>query len=599
MTRSDSVLSGHEIKMMKALTTSLLAALFAHALRAQTAPASPADSLVGVFRSVETRFPMSGDSVRFAFAGGLGQFRGRVQANGRSIEGFWIQPVMLTMGYPFASPVTLQSVARDTWEGRMEPLPDRYSLYVAIRRAQTGALVAVFRNPELNDVARVAQYRVTVAGDSVVFAAGPDTAKPTIRVAARQEVDAVQVSGFDRPAEAVPAARRLHLRWPPLSRVLVLTLQAESQAVGLLPRLPRRSPYTYSAPLARADGWRTARASEVGFDEAKLAALMRSVADTDATLPRAPLIHSLLIARHGKLVVEEYFYGHDRERTHDIRSGGKTFASILLGAVMQRGARVTPQTTIASLLTAEAPYANPDPRKAQITLAHVMTHATGLACDDNVDDSPGNESVLQSQTAQPNYWKYMMDLPMLQNPGAHYAYCSGTMNLMSGVLTRASGMWLPALFHETIAGPLQFGTYQFNLSPALEGYLGGGAFLRPRDWLKVGQTYLDGGVWNGTRIVPKTWVETSTSKQMEWPYRDENVSAGTDGFAWHLNTLSSGGKAYREYEANGNGGQFLIVVPELDLVVVFTAGNYLFGGVWGRFRSELLPNVIIPAIVGR
>ena len=69
-----------------------------------------------------------------------------------------------------------------------------------------------------------------------------------------------------------------------------------------------------------------------------------------------------------------------------------------------------------------------------------------------------------------------------------------------------------------------------------------------------------------------------------------------DGYAWHLSELQSGNRTYREYEASGTGGQLLMVVPELDLVVVFTAGNYMFGGIWGRFRDALLVNVIIPAL---
>ena len=77
------------------------------------------------------------------------------------------------------------------------------------------------------------------------------------------------------------------------------------------------------------------------------------------------------------------------------------------------------------------------------------------------------------------------------------------------------------------------------------------------------------------------------------------VNGGADGYAWHLNTLRVGDRTYREYEANGNGGQFLIVVPELDLAIVFTAGNYRHGGVWLRFRDVLVPQVIIPAIRNR
>jgi CubicO group peptidase (beta-lactamase class C family) len=144
-----------------------------------------------------------------------------------------------------------------------------------------------------------------------------------------------------------------------------------------------------------------------------------------------------------------------------------------------------------------------------------------------------------------------------------------------------------------VAKPLGFGRWHFNLMPTLEGYQGGGVRLRPRDLLKLGQAYLDGGVWRGRRIVPADWVARSTAPLV----RTSEHSA--DGYAWHLYTLESGGGAWREYEANGNGGQFLIVVPEVELVVVFTAGNYGHGGVWTAFREEIIPRGIIAAITDR
>jgi CubicO group peptidase (beta-lactamase class C family) len=90
---------------------------------------------------------------------------------------------------------------------------------------------------------------------------------------------------------------------------------------------------------------------------------------------------------------------------------------------------------------------------------------------------------------------------MEYDPGKHYAYCSMNINLAGAVLSQKTGEWLPALFDRQVARPLQFAPYYWNLQPNGEGYLGGGAWVRTRDFLKLGQTYLDGGVWNGRRIV--------------------------------------------------------------------------------------------------
>jgi CubicO group peptidase (beta-lactamase class C family) len=231
-----------------------------------------------------------------------------------------------------------------------------------------------------------------------------------------------------------------------------------------------------------------------------------------------------------------------------------------------------------------------------------MTHTSGLDCNDNNDNSLGNEDTMQTQKKQPDWWKYTLDLPMAHDPGTRYAYCSANMNLMGAALTTASHTWLPELFERTIAGPLQFGPYYWNLMPTDEGYLGGGAWLRPRDLLKVGQAYLDGGVWQGRRIVDASWVTQSTAPRMHVSPATTGLTPeefgdfygeGDDAYAWHLGGVRDG---KRDYMATGNGGQILLVIPKFDLVVVFTGANYRQGGIWGRWGDEIVNKQIIPAI---
>src|SRR4029450_6869391 len=141
---------------------------------------------------------------------------------------------------------------------------------------------------------------------------------------------------------------------------------------------------------------------------------------------------------------------------------------------------------------------------------HLMTHTSGLDCNDNDEKSLGNEDTLWTQKAQPDLWKYTLDLPMVHEPGERYAYCSANMNLVGGALTVATKTWLPEFFDRTVARPLGVGRYHWNLTPTDDGYLAGGSWLLPRDLLKVGQAYLDGGVWRGRRIVPKGGIAEAT-----------------------------------------------------------------------------------------
>jgi len=533
-----------------------------------------------------TTFTAAGNDIRFAF-GTRGQFRGTIR--GRGITGFWIQPEGVTASAPnasgasqaFASPLVLKRDASGVWRGVVQPLEERFTLYLRIFPNTDGTLLAAFRNPEQGSHGGAMQFKVTRDGDLVLFSAGET------RLSAKLVSD------------------RLQMFWPDMNRVIELTRRAPSEAAGFFPRPPSEAKYVYQQPASIGDGWTTARARDVGMDEGMLTALIQRLIDSDPSIRRAALMHSILVAHKGKLVLEEYFFGFDRNQPHDIRSAGKTFASVMLGAAMRDGVRLAPETPIYSLLASKGPFANPDQRKAQITLANLMTHASGLACDDNNDASPGNEGTMQMQKQQPDWWKYTLDLPMAHDPGSRYAYCSANINLVGAALTTSTNTWLPELFERTVARPLQFGPHYWNLMPAGEGYLGGGAYLLPRDFLKVGQAYLDGGMWHGHRIVDASWIATSTAPHMHISPATTGIDPkdfgnfygeGDDAYAWHLSELKSGGRTYRSYAATGNGGQLLVVVPDADLAVVFTAGNYGQGGIWSKFRDQIVPNDIIAAI---
>jgi len=542
-----------------------------------------------IVSSTETSFSPNGDSVRFAFAGGLGEFRGVFARKRTAIEGWWVQPDGTKqegphdpggLSQPFATRVTLTLARPNAWTGNIVPLDDTFTLYLEIWRGTSGLLVGAFRNPELNLRGGSAQFRVTLSNDSVIFTARPDSSEPEIR----------RVAHYDS------TQKQLAVWWPQIQRRLVMFPRTPNQALAYFPKLPRGIKYSYLAPVPSNDGLSTGQASSVGFDQAQLERLIQRIIDTVQTSPRTPHVHSLLVARKGKLVLEEYFSGFDRDKPHDTRSAAKTFSSVMLGAAMQKGFPVNAATSITRLLASRGPFENPDPRKDRITLAHLMTHGSGLDCDDNEESSPGSEDNMQTQTAKPDWWKYMLDLKMIHDPGTHRAYCSGSMNLVGGAITMGTKTWLPEFFDRAIAQPLQFGRYYYNLMPTGDGYTGGGVHMRPRDLLKIGQLYLNGGVWNGKRILPKEWVTESTSRQTPAAGAPADTLSGTDGYAWHLGYIKPPGRHYRFFQSNGNGGQLLLVVPELEMVVVFTAGDYGNFQTWGRFQPDFVANAIIPAL---
>ncbi|WP_394763703.1 serine hydrolase domain-containing protein [Phenylobacterium sp.] len=527
----------------------------------------------------------TGSELRFDFPQGLGQLR--VRLAGHAAQGYWRQPAG-DIGPPqtYATPVALKATANG-WRGEVRPLATIFTLYLKVFRDADGSLVGAFRNPEFNLNHGRTQFLVSHDGEVVHFTSRPAQGQSPSRFDARLAEGGLRIDwpGFNHPLDLRPA------------------VGAEAQA--FYPRPPGGPRYAYRPPPRLADGWATAKASTTGLDEAALTRIVQTQIDTDPAALRPQLMQSILVAHRGKLVLEEYFYGYDRTTRHDVRSGGKTYASVMLGAVMMRDSGIGPDSRIYDLMKGRGPFANPDPRKAEITLAHLMTRTSGLACNDNDEASPGNEETMQSQAGQPDWWKYTLDLPMAHDPGTRYAYCSANPNLVGGALTARTGTWLPELFDRTVARPLQFGTYSWDLMPTGEGYQGGGAYILPRDYLKIGQAYLDGGVWHGRRIVSADWARRSTAiHQAVSPtttgYSPEEFQnfyvLGQDGYAWHISRLKVGDRVFQDYEATGNGGQVLIVVPEADLVVAFTGGNYGQGGIWNRWKDQIVAQQIIPAI---
>ena len=552
------------------------------------------DSWRAAVGNVSTEFRPEGNNIRFAFPDDAGRFRGTLGE--QAIDGFWIRPAATQdPRYPggssqaFATPMTLSLTGQHTFIGVLRPLPNPFTLYLRIFRNNDGVLMAAFRNPEQHSHGPAMQYRVERDGDDLDFTAGIDPAAPEYRIEAKY----------------LGGVQRIRIDWPDGGGEIELVRRTPEVAAKFFPRPPGSAPYTYREPAVTTDGWETASGRELGLDEAAIARMVQTVIDGDPAARRPSLIHSLLVAYRGKLVVEEYFFGHERDQPHDLRSAGKTFSSVLLGAVRANGVSLGPNSKLYSLESHRGPFANPDPRKAEITLAHLMTHSAGFACNDYDDASPGNENTMQLQREQPDWWKYTLDLPMAHAPGTRYAYCSANINLMGAVLSDRTKTWLPELFAEEVAVPLQFGPWHWNLMPNDEGYLGGGAYLRPRDLLKVGQAYLDGGVWKGRRIVDAAWVKESTAPRMKITRATTGLTEeefgeayfeGEDALAWHLNGLRSGERRYTAYAATGNGGQLLLVAPELHLVAVFTGGNYLQGGIWSRWPDQLIGEYIVPSI---
>lgn len=481
-------------------------------------------------------------------------------------RGFWIQP---GNDYGGQSLATVMEFATNPGNAVSTPHPLKRDFTINIEIfCRNGEPTAWIENPEGNRVGPSRTYSLRQADDAVGLFASADAAEPAF------------VLRGDGPDYLLDFRQFRNLR------------------VSRKPNDPP-GPAAYAVPEADAV-LPVAEATELGFDRAALDALTAELhRPVDRDRPR--LIHSVLVARGGKLVFEEYLRGYSRQVPHDTRSAGKTFSSLVAGALIAQGFDLSEDTLVADHIQMSG-----GDQARRITLGDLLTHRSGLACDDADASSPGQEDVLWSMAGQRDFREYTASLPMVREPGTIHAYCSAGMDLSGAVYASVAGRSVLEIMEYDIARPLGFENAYWNVVPGGDLYLGGGAFLRPIDMLKLGILALQDGLWDGQRIMSEQWHRKATSPIVPITPATTGLSqeefnnfyfGGTDGYAWHRHTIRTpDGRSFESYEAGGNGGQQIIVVPSLEMTVVFTGGNYGQGFIWGRWRDEIIGRYLIPAL---
>jgi len=448
--------------------------------------------------------------------------------------------------------------SRMVWRNVATTPHDVEHMYLYISRAPDGTLQAFLRNPEQNAGARVGTRTVVISGNAVQL----------------ERPSADPISGT-----ISSGGNTLTLNDPGLPGPFAFTRA---------PMITALAPFRDHQPQQRNDGWQTGTLASAAIDPNAIAQIVNAIRNTTPA-PRAPYIQSLLIARHGKLVLDEYFNDFTVARPHDVRSAGKSVTTLMVGRAVQDSRAFSPQTRIATLLTQYAPFANDSPQKEAITIANLMSMSAGYACDDNADNSPGGEDTMQSQTAQSDWYKYTLDLPMLFAPGSRALYCSAEINLLGAIVSKETRTPLTTYFDRRFADPMQFGAYGMFLMPppTNAAYMAGGDHFLPRDFLKFGQLLLNNGKWHNAQIIDPVWLVDITTK-----HSYVEGGGGDYGYGWHLEMYTVGGRTIRAFNAGGNGGQLMYVFPDLDMAVMITAANYGQFPVWSAFETQLVPQIL-------
>jgi CubicO group peptidase (beta-lactamase class C family) len=339
---------------------------------------------------------------------------------------------------------------------------------------------------------------------------------------------------------------------------------------------PHAPESTSLAPDSIGDGWTPSTPAAEGVDAASLQAAFDAI-----RADRYGDVDSMLVIRHGRLVAEGYFRGYARETLHDLRSTGKSFTSALTGIAIDRGL-LGVDDRISDLLPLEG-NSNVDDRKRAMRVRDLLNMQSGLECNDWVSSSAGNEERMYHTS---DWVKFILDLPMVQQPGVSSSYCTGGVVVLGYALSQRAGLGLDAFADAQLFGPLGIHDVEWRRSPDGRATGGGGLKLRPRDAAKLGQLYLSGGTWNGASVVPAAWVEESKRIVTRLGANDYGFLLWKRSFAHRTGDVAS-------FFTSGNGGNFIFVVPALDLVVVFTGSNY--DSPKGDAPFDIMATRVVPA----
>lgn len=306
-----------------------------------------------------------------------------------------------------------------------------------------------------------------------------------------------------------------------------------------------------SIPYWPTENWRTSTPEQQGMDSEKLVEALDYVQKEDVN------IHSLLIIRNGYVITDAYFYPFTSGSVHDIASVTKSFTATLVGIAISEGYITGIEQPVLEFFP-ERTVLNVDSKKKAITLEDLLTMRSGFECI----NEPYEITLFQMQES-PDWIQFALDLPMAEDPGTRFVYCSSNSHLLSGIIRETTGMNELDYAQDRLFKPLGISNLIWLSDPQGNNHGWGDLHLTPHDMAKLGYLYLNKGNWDGKQIVPAEWVDRATQKQVSL---DEGEGYG---YQWWVPDSLPG-----IYEARGRGSQHIIVWPEKDIIVVTTGGGF-------------------------
>jgi CubicO group peptidase (beta-lactamase class C family) len=270
-----------------------------------------------------------------------------------------------------------------------------------------------------------------------------------------------------------------------------------------------------------------------------------------------PNLKSLVVFKDSRIVREEYFGGCDSNSLFDVRSDTKSVMATLIGIAIDKGYIHSEDDSVGNYL--RPLNGNMDSVKANIKIRDLLSMTSGIFGNELT-----NASDYDNWFNSPNQVNYTLNTSMTSQPGKVFNYISGVAHLTSAILTQATGMSTFQFAQEYLFQPLGIADHYWQTDK--QGIYNGGAGLNltSHDIIKIGELYLNKGLYNGVRVVSQTWTEKASSFKITT--NNAQPFGPSYGYFWWIGNIH--GHDY--FWANGYGGQFIVVVPDIKLVVSTT-----------------------------
>lgn len=366
--------------------------------------------------------------------------------------------------------------------------------------------------------------------------------------------------------------------YKPLLAVIALTLVAScGGGGGGNPVGTVSPPYEYSIPAETGDGWQVASLANQGMDEELITTMMQGIYDGSFEG-----IDAIAIARNDKLVLAEQirtttgqfddWTGNTDPRRHILHSTSKSFTSALIGIAIDQGSIASTDVPFYDMFNYGA-YDNWDPRKAEMTLEDALTMRLGLEWDEwALPYSDPNNDLRALQDNNTDWSKALLDLPMTSDPGTVYTYNTAATIAIGQALENATGIPMADYANQYLFYPMQITEALWARSPTGLPIGGSGLYLSIRNMLKLGQLFINDGVWNDEQLISPSWITDSVNPRVDissWSRYFDGY-----GFQWWLGDFDHQGQPVEAWVTAGYGGQYSFCFPELDLVIAFSGHNY-------------------------